>query len=134
MADTTDHFKVKQTSNKSFGLVFASLLFVLSLWPVFSGGDINLIFLTGSFILFFLSFLSSSIFRIPNFIWFKFGIYLGSVMGPIIMALIFFFAFLPIGLVLRMFNKDLLKMKIHKKESSYWQERLDKMQPMRKQF
>ena len=50
------------------------------------------------------------------------------------MALIYFFAFLPIGLVLRMFNKDLLKIKIDKKASSYWQERLDEMQPMKNQF
>ena len=134
MSDTTSHFRVNQGSNKSFGLVFASLFFILSLWPLVSGEGVNLLFLIEAFTLFFLSFFIPSIFRIPNYIWFKFGVFLGAITAPIIMALIYFFAFLPIGLVLRMFNKDLLKIKIDKMASSYWQERLDKMQPMKNQF
>ena len=134
MSDTTSHISVKQGSNKSFGLVFALLFCILSAWPIFSGKGLNLLFLAVAFTLFILTLFLPSIFRIPNYIWFKFGIFLGAIIAPIVMTLIYFFAFLPIGLALRMFNKDLLKIKVDKTASSYWQERLDKMQPMKNQF
>ena len=80
------------SSNKSFGIVFFIFFLILSFWPLFTNGDqINFIFLFISLIFLVLGILKSKALTPLNFIWFKFGIYLGSIIAPIIMAVIFFF-------------------------------------------
>ena len=49
------------------------------------------------------------------------------------MALIFFFILTPIGLALRMFKKDLLKLKTSN-DNSYWIKREKNITTMDKQF
>ena len=46
-----------------------------------------------------------------NKLWFKFGLILGALIAPIVMGLIFFLVVTPIGLVLKLFGKDLLNKK-----------------------
>jgi len=71
---------------------------------------------------------------IPNKLWFKFGILIGHVVTPILMALIYFLAVLPTGLIMRILGKDLLKTRLDKKAESYWIIRDEKMGPMKNQF
>jgi len=43
----------------------------------------------------------------------------------IILTLVYFFIFFPIGLILKVFKMDLLKIKMDKTVFSYWQKKLD---------
>ena len=45
-----------------------------------------------------------------NILWFKFGLLLHHIVNPILMALIYFGAVVPTGLMLRMIRKDLLRL------------------------
>ena len=74
------------------------------------------------------------LFFYPNIIWFKFGILLSKIISPVIMFLIYIITFLPIGLLLKMANKDLLKTKINKNNKSYWIKRNNDIQDLRNQF
>lgn len=57
----------------------------------------------------------------PVFIfWVKLGSLLGWVNSRIILIAMFYLIFSPFGLIMRLFKKDLLDMKIDKKKESYW--------------
>jgi hypothetical protein len=65
-------------------------------------------------------------------LWIKLGILLGRIMSPIVMCLIFFFVVTPVGILIRVLKKDTIGLK--RGASSYWINRKDKVQSMRKQF
>jgi hypothetical protein len=52
--------------------------------------------------------------------------------SPIVMGLVFFFVVTPIGILIRILKKDVMGLK--RGASSYWINRDDKVQSMRKQF
>jgi large-conductance mechanosensitive channel len=68
-----------------------------------------------------------------NKIWFKFGIFLGKIISPIIMGIIFFLVVTPIGLIMRILGKDLLNLKFNNKKS-YWIEKNGPKSKMKNQF
>jgi hypothetical protein len=52
--------------------------------------------------------------------WMKFGIFMGTyIMTPIIMGIVFFAMFMPMGLIMRLFGKDLLSLKLDSGSESY---------------
>ena len=52
--------------------------------------------------------------------WMKFGLFMGTyIMTPLIMCIVFFGMFMPMGLVMRLFGKDLLAQKLDKSAESY---------------
>ena len=58
---------------------------------------------------------------------------IGKIVGPIISAIlfgiIFYCAFTPIGVILKILNKDILGLRIEKGRGSYWAERKEKSPP-----
>ena len=81
-----------------------------------------------------MAYFSPKFLGLPNKLWFRFGIFLGSIIAPIVMALIFFVAVFPTGLIMRLFGKDLLSQKFNKKIKTYWIERSEAMGSMKNQF
>ena len=71
---------------------------------------------------------------LPNKLWFKFGMLLGSFVAPIVMALVYFATVLPTGLIMRLLGKDLLKKRLDKNAKTYWIERSEPMGSMKNQF
>ena len=122
----------KRGNNKSFGIVFFIFFLILSLYFYFTEGNINLSLISISLIFLILGLINSSILTPLNILWFKFGMFLGKVISPIIMALVFFGVVTPTGLIMRLFNKDLLRLK-KKYKKSYWIERNSKSD-MKNQF
>tara|TARA_Y100000590_G_scaffold390858_1_gene467002 strand:- start:297 stop:482 length:186 start_codon:yes stop_codon:yes gene_type:complete len=59
---------------------------------------------------------------------------LGKIVSPIVMGIIFFSTVTSIGLIMRLFKKDILKIKMDKKIKSYWIRRIDSNDSMRNQF
>jgi len=72
-----------------------------------------------------------------NRLWLKLGLLLYRFVNPVIMAILFFGAILPIGLAMRLFGKDFLTLQRDRSALSYWQARSDPRLPsesMRQQF
>ena len=72
-----------------------------------------------------------------NRAWLKLGLVMYHVVNPVIMALLFFIVILPIGLVMRLFGKDFLRLAWDRSSSTYWLSRADPRPPsesMRQQF
>ena len=105
----------KISSNKSFGIVFFIVLLLLALWPLTKGENINFWFLFFSTIFLILGIMNSKLLTPLNKVWAKFGEILGKIVSPIILAVVFFGIVTPIGLLLRLFRKDVLNLKLNNK-------------------
>ena len=124
---------IKISSNRSFGIVFFVVFLLIALYPLIYSGDIRLWSIIASFTFLVLGLLNSKILTPLNKIWFKFGIFLGKLISPVIMGIIFFLVVTPIGLIMRMLGKDLLNLK-NKKNKSYWIEKTEPKSKMKNQF
>ena len=124
---------VKIGSNKSFGIVFFVIFLIISLYPILGGGSLRIWSLAISIIFLILGMLNSKILFPLNKYWFKFGIFLGKIISPIIMGIIFFFVVTPIGYLMRLFKKDVLSLKFNNNKS-YWVEKNGPKSKMKNQF
>ena len=80
-----------------------------------------------------LGILNSKLLLPLNKIWFKFGIFLGKIISPLVMGAIFFFVVTPIGIFMRIIKKDLLNLK-YNNDNSYWIKKDDQKSKMKNQF
>ena len=126
--------KIKISSNRSFGLVFFVVFLIVALWPLKSGEDIRIWSLALSIIFFSLGILNSKLLTPLNKLWFKFGIFLGTIISPIIMGIVYFLVVTPIGVFMRLLGKDLLRINKGKIVSTYWIKRDKQENTMKKQF
>ena len=130
----TSNSKINISSNRSFGLVFFVLFLIVALWPLKYEEDIRLWSLVISIIFFILGVINSKLLTPLNKLWFKFGILLGSIVSPFVMGIIYFAVVTPIGVLMRLLGKDLLKTTKTKSISTYWMKRDKKQTSMKKQF
>tara|TARA_B100001250_G_scaffold414327_1_gene451995 strand:+ start:6196 stop:6579 length:384 start_codon:yes stop_codon:yes gene_type:complete len=125
--------EIKIPTNRNFGIVFSVVFLIISLWPLLSEETLSIWALILSIIFLILGLLNSKILSPLNKIWFKFGLFLGGIISPIVMAIIFFLVVTPMGIIMRVLNKDLLKLKKNNK-SSYWLNKDNKKSSMKDQF
>ena len=130
----SENSKIKISSNRSFGLVFFTVFFIVSLWPLIQDNQIRIWALIISFVFLFLGLINSNLLSPLNKIWFKFGILLGAIIAPIVMAFIFFAVVTPIALFVRIIGKDLLRQKYKKNNKSYWIKKDKDVNTMKEQF
>ncbi len=121
-------------TEKSFGLVFSIVFLIVSLYPLIISSSLRIWALVISIIFFLLAFLAPKILVLPNKLWFKFGLLIGSIVAPIVMALVYFVTVVPTGLIMRLLGKDLLNPKLDKNTKSYWIKRSEPMGSMKNQF
>tara|TARA_E500000331_G_C16838038_1_gene532236 strand:- start:150 stop:539 length:390 start_codon:yes stop_codon:yes gene_type:complete len=125
---------VKLPSNKNFGIVFFVVFLLISLWPLLGKSEIRYWPLMIAIIFLVLGLANSSLLNPFNKLWYKFGIFLGKIISPLIMGFIFFLVVTPIGLFMRIIKKDILNLKFNKKNSSYWIEKSGPKSKMKNQF
>ena len=124
---------VKISSNRSFGIVFFIVFILIAFYPLINQGEIRFWSVFISLLFLILGIINSKILTPLNKVWFKFGIFLGKIISPIIMGLIFFLVVTPIAFLMRMLNKDLLNLKFSK-NNSYWIEKKEPKSKMKNQF
>ena len=134
MSEIASHISTEQSSEKSFGVVFSIVFLIVALYPLINSESLRIWALVVSIIFFLLAFLAPKILVLPNKLWFKFGLLVGSIVAPIVMTLIYFVTVLPTGLIMRLLGKDLLKQKLDKNAKSYWVKRSEPMGSMKNQF
>ena len=125
--------EIKISSNRSFGIVFFIVFLLIGTYPLLNNDHVRIWSLIISTVFLILGLLNSKTLLPLNKIWFKFVILLGKIISPLIMGLIFFVVVTPIGLLMRLFNKDLLNLKFNKSKS-YWIEKSEPKSKMKNQF
>lgn len=126
-------YNIKVGSNRGFGVVFFVIFFLIAIYPLVNNENIRLWSLIVSLIFLILGLLKSRALTPLNIAWIKFGILLGKFIAPIVMGIIFFFVVTPIGILMRILNKDLLNLKINSKET-YWIKKTGPKSRMKNQF
>ena len=125
--------KIKTSSNKSFGIVFFTFFLIIALWPLINDGNIRIWSLAVSIIFLILGIANAKILTPLNNLWFKFGLFLGKIVSPIVMGIIFFFVVTPTGIIMRLIGKDLLNLKKNN-SNTYWTEKKNENSSMKNQF
>lgn len=120
-------------SDRGFGLTVGGILMAIAcirgveVWsfsePSWYLDTIGTVLLSIGSLLFILALIAPSALSGLNRAWMKLGLLLSKIVTPIVMGLIFFTTVTPIGLLMRLFGKDLLNVKADPNAKSYWVER-----------
>ena len=125
--------EIKISSNRNFGIVFFIVFLVVATYPLINSSEIRIWSLILSLLFLILGLINSKILTPLNKLWFKFGIFLGKTISPVIMGIIFFFVVTPIGFIMRLLSKDILNLK-YNNEKSYWIKKTGPKSKMKNQF
>lgn len=112
--------EIKLPSNRKFGLFFCSIFFVAAAYSYY----FNFPFASYTFALLTITFLTLTIWyenklKPLNIAWMRLGLFIGSIIGPIVLGLIFFLIFTPIASLMRIFGRDELALNRTQKPT-YW--------------
>ena len=124
---------LKISSNRSFGIVFFIVFLLIALYPLTYSQEIRVWSVIISIIFLALGIFNSKILTPLNKLWSKFGIFLGKIISPVVMGIIFFLVVTPIGLLMRLLGKDLIYLK-YNNNKSYWIEKKGPKSKMKNQF
>ena len=113
-------------SDRSFGYTFAALFAVLCGLSSWRSGGINLWLLGASAAFLIVTLTAPRLLSPLNRLWGAFGRLVHAVVSPVILAVLFYGAITPIGLLARLTGHDPLKRRIDPAAKTYWIERASK--------
>jgi hypothetical protein len=108
------------SSNRAFGLVFTVFFTVVALWPLRSGGPIRSWAAVFATCFFLPSLFRPSLLAGLNRWWTRFGLLLARVVHPIVISILFFGVFTPIGFLMRRFSGDPMRRGFEPDATTYW--------------
>lgn len=119
-----------------FGLIWSSIFLIIAVHPLLKGADLRTWALVVSITFLAISLFYPQLYQTTSFYqnWIKFGGIIGKINSKIIIFVLFYFIFLPIGILLKLFKKDLLGKKINQSATSYFIDRQDQPNNMENQF
>jgi hypothetical protein len=124
MAGTHEDFsrgqQVKASSNRAFGWVFVIVFLIVALGPLVFGGALRWWSLIVSGVVAVITVAAPALLTIPNRLWLRFGLLLHRVISPIALAIMFYIVVTPMGLLMRAFAKDALRLRRDAAAESYW--------------
>tara|TARA_A100001015_G_scaffold318222_1_gene437430 strand:- start:1598 stop:1996 length:399 start_codon:yes stop_codon:yes gene_type:complete len=115
--------ELKLPSNRKFGLTFSCIFFIFFLYFfLIANSLLSYFFLIFSIFFLFFGIIFPNYLSKLNKLWMIFGLLLGKIVNPIVLGIIYFGLFTPIGLFRKIIGKDELKLKF-KNINSYWLQR-----------
>jgi len=129
-----ENIEIKKGSERNFGIVFGVVFLFIGSYPILFDNNLHLwaLFISAFFI--FLAFFIPNTLKYPNHLWFLFGMFLGKLIAPIVMGLVFYITVTPTGLIMRCLGKDILKKKFEKNIDTYWIDKKTFPTSMKNQF
>ena len=134
MFESNRHLEMQSGSEKSFGIVFSIVFFIIGLYPLVDGQGMRLWSVGIAIIFVIVSYSRPKVLSVPNRLWLRLGMILGAVVSPVVMALVYFLTVVPIGMFMKVLGKDLLRKKLDKNANSYWIKRDQAVGSMKYQF
>lgn len=106
---------------RQFGLLITGLILALCLYHLINTGSVNIYPLAIAVIMLTISGIRPMVLYYPRIGWEKIGYYLGLINTVLLLTMIYFLIFLPIGLLFRLTGRDLLGIRSNKGKTSYWE-------------
>jgi hypothetical protein len=105
---------------RDFGITFLVILALIGGLLLYKGRDLGYVFI-GLGLLFFAGGLwAKNSLKGPYKIWMTLAVVMGFFMSRVILGILFYLVLAPIGLILRLLGKDLLKEKWDQEANTYW--------------
>ena len=119
------HQEIETSSDRSFGLVFAVVFALLAGYLGWRGHDWWPALLAPAAAFLVLALIRPTLLAWPNWLWTRLGLLLGAIVAPIVMGIIYFAVFTPMGLIARLIGKDFLRLRRDPAAPTYWLPRQD---------
>ena len=111
---------IKLPSDRKFGFFFTTVFLISSIYFYFENFYLIFKFSTALTLMFLiLTLTKSKILNHLNKLWMKLGYLLSKVISPIVLGVIFFGIFTPVSLLMKLFKRDELRIKL-KKRDTFW--------------
>jgi len=106
--------------SRRFGVIFAAIFIVVGTYLMFTGSSTwGWSFVTLAMLFCTLALAKPALLQPLNRLWFAFGNILGRLISPLVLSIMFFLIFTPIGLFQRLSGRDILQLR-SPRQSSYW--------------
>ena len=115
--------KIAAGSNRKFGITLGFVFGFLAFWPLVHHHAPRYWLLAIAALLLGAGVLFPERLTPLNRAWFKLGLALNALVGPLIMGVLFFGAVTPVGWILRKRGEDLLRLKLEPQTATYWTRR-----------
>jgi predicted membrane metal-binding protein len=112
-----------QSSDRSFGLVFAAVFALVACWPLVHVETPRWWALGVAVVIAAIALIQPKLLHYLNVAWLALGHLMHSVVSPLVMVTIFLLCVTPIGWIMRWRGKDLLALKRRPDLKSYWIDR-----------
>jgi hypothetical protein len=112
--------EMRQSSDGAFGFVMAIVFGAIGFWPILYSQSVRgwAVGTSAGFALVSLTFPIAL--RPLNLLWTRIGLLLHRIINPLVTAVLFYSVFVPTGLLLRLFGKDMLRLRIDRDAQTYW--------------
>ena len=115
---------IKLPTNRKLGFFFTSVFALLSSYFLFVGLNSIACVMFAITVFFLLTTLIKADALLPlNKLWMQLGLLLGMIVSPIVLGIIFFGLFTPMSLLMKLFRRDELRLKLVTDRKSHWKER-----------
>jgi hypothetical protein len=114
--------EIQRSSDRSFGLVIAAVFAIIALFPLLHAPPWAIRWWALAIAAIFAGcalFWTAPLAPLGR-LWFQFGLFLGSIVSPIVLALLFYVAVLPIGLLMRIFGSSTIASRRNHRAETYW--------------
>ena len=120
---------IELPSNRKFGFFFSVVFAVIGTYFINNHSIPFAYFFLALAVVFFMVTLVKAKMLYPiNKLWMRLGFLLGMIVSPIMLGIIFFGLFTPIGLLMKLFGRDELRLKLYDRKSQWKERHVDNMQ------
>jgi len=111
---------VRQSSDRTFGLVMSAFFLLAGVWPLVHGQPIRvwMVILAAAFLAFALVYARAL--HPLNRLWTLLAILLHRIVSPVVLAILFYVVVTPVALGMRMFKRDALRLRTDPSAPTYW--------------
>src|SRR4051794_31417639 len=105
------HLAENETSDRSFGLLTSVVFLLFGLAPLMHGSPQRNWLLIGALDIVILAMIFPRSLRLAKHVWLFLGFLLASVINPIVLGVLFYFAITPSAWLLKLCGRDLLQLR-----------------------
>jgi hypothetical protein len=112
--------RIRAGSDRAFGALFTIVFTMVGLWPLLHGRSARGWSLLVAAVILILTVCRPRVLGPLNRLWLRFGLLLHAFINPVVMAGLYYTTVTPIGLLLRLLGKDLLRLRFEPASPTYW--------------